>query len=420
MLDRLRNNSLIENIFSLSILNGLNLILPLVTIPYLVATVGSAHYGIYSIVYSIVQYALLVSNYGFSYTSTKQIAQNRDNIETVSWIFSSTILAKIILSAISIVVCAGIVQLFFPKYMLVYLCGLGIILGDVINPVWLFQGMENMKYLTISNGVAKIIFTLLIFVFVRNSDDYVYIIFLNSIGFLTGGIVSIVIARFVFQIKFTLVGLKDAWKQIREGQVVFFSTVFTNLFNNSFVVILGLFVSEYSVGIYAAVDKIIKAAKILVDPISNALFPHVSRIFKENGNMENVSRLFHYGKVIGCLLLSIVVVLDLTAPFVCNIFLKSIADESIMMIRLLSPVIVLGGLNYVFGVVGLINLGSQKAWLKNLFISSLAGISFLLLTVKSIDIMAAVVGTIVAELSLFIMTIIELIKLKKEDCICRQ
>ncbi len=420
MLDRLRNNSLIENIFSLSILNGLNLILPLVTIPYLVATVGSAHYGIYSIVYSIVQYALLVSNYGFSYTSTKQIAQNRDNIETVSCIFSSTILAKIILSAISIVVCAGIVQLFFPKYMLVYLLGLGIILGDVINPVWLFQGMENMKYLTISNGVAKIIFTLLIFVFVRNSDDYVYIIFLNSIGFLTGGIVSIVIARFVFHIKFTLVGLKDAWKQIREGQVVFFSTVFTNLFNNSFVVILGLFVSEYSVGIYAAVDKIIKAAKILVDPISNALFPHVSRIFKENGNMENVSRLFHYGKVIGCLLLSIVVVLDLTAPFVCNIFLKSIADESIMMIRLLSPVIVLGGLNYVFGVVGLINLGSQKAWLKNLFISSLAGISFLLLTVKSIDIMAAVVGTIVAELSLFIMTIIELIKLKKEDCICRQ
>lgn len=420
MLDRLRNNSLIENIFSLSILNGLNLILPLVTIPYLVATVGSAHYGIYSIVYSIVQYALLVSNYGFSYTSTKQIAQNRDNIETVSWIFSSTILAKIILSAISIVVCAGIVQLFFPKYMLVYLLGLGIILGDVINPVWLFQGMENMKYLTISNGVAKIIFTLLIFVFVRNSDDYVYIIFLNSIGFLTGGIVSIVIARFVFHIKFTLVGLKDAWKQIREGQVVFFSTVFTNLFNNSFVVILGLFVSEYSVGIYAAVDKIIKAAKILVDPISNALFPHVSRIFKENGNKENVSRLFHYGKVIGCLLLSIVVVLDLTAPFVCNIFLKSIADESIMMIRLLSPVIVLGGLNYVFGVVGLINLRSQKAWLKNLFISSLAGISFLLLTVKSIDIMAAVVGTIVAELSLFIMTIIELIKLKKEDCICRQ
>ena len=196
MLDRLRNNSLIENIFSLSILNGLNLILPLVTIPYLVATVGSAHYGIYSIVYSIVQYALLVSNYGFSYTSTKQIAQNRDNIETVSWIFSSTILAKIILSAISIVVCARIVQLFVPKYMLVYLCGLGIILGDVINPVWLFQGMENMKYLTISNGVAKIIFTLLIFVFVRNSDDYVYIIFLNSIGFLTGGIVSIVIARF--------------------------------------------------------------------------------------------------------------------------------------------------------------------------------------------------------------------------------
>ena len=212
MLDRFRNNSLIENIFSLSILNGLNLILPLVTIPYLVATVGSAHYGIYSIVYSIVQYALLVSNYGFSYTSTKQIAQNRENIDTISWIFSSTILAKIILSTISIIVCAGIVYFFFPNYMLVYLLGLGIIIGDIINPVWLFQGMENMKYLTVSNGVAKILFTLLIFVFVRESDDYIYIILLNSIGFMTGGIVSLFVSKSVFHIKLKYVSIKDAWK----------------------------------------------------------------------------------------------------------------------------------------------------------------------------------------------------------------
>ena len=130
--------------------------------------------------------------------------------------------------------------------------------------------------------------------------------------------------------------------------------------------------------------------------------------------------MFHYGKVIGFLLLSITIAHDVTAPLVCNIFLKSIADESIMMIRLLSPVIVLGGLNYVFGVVGLINLGSQKTWLKNLFISSLTGISLLLFTVKSFDIMAAVIGTIAAELLLFIITIIKLIKLKKEDSICRQ
>ena len=90
-----------------------------------------------------------------------------------------------------------------------------------------------------------------------------------------------------------------------------------------------------------------------------------------------------------------------------------------MMIRLLSPVIVLGGLNYVFGVVGLINLGNQKTWLKNLFISSLTGIIFLVIMVKSIDIMAAVVGAIAAESTLFIITMFKLNKLKKEDCICR-
>lgn len=418
MLDRFRNNSLIENIFSLTILNGLNLLLPLATIPYLVATVGSAHYGVYSIVYSIIQYVLLVNSYGFSYTSTKQIAQNRDDIDTVSWIFCSTILARVLLAVVAILVCAGIVIFFFEDYFFLYILGLGIVVGDILNPVWLFQGMENMKYLTICNGIAKISFTLLIFVFVRESSDYIYIILLNSIGFLLSGFVSLIIARRIFHVKFVWVGVKDAWKQIQEGKVVFFSSVFTNLFNNSFVVILGLFLSESSVGIYAAVDKIIKAAKILVDPITNALFPHMSRKFHGNRNGDNVRRLFNYGKLLAFLLVIIAIVLDLTAPLVCDIFLKSIADESARMIRLLSPVILLGGLNYVFGVVGLINLGCQKTWLRNLFISSITGVIVLVGTVHTLGLMSAVVATILVESILFVTTTNKLLKLKKEDAIC--
>lgn len=38
----------IENFFSLSILNALNVLLPLVTLPYMLHVVGKANYGAYS------------------------------------------------------------------------------------------------------------------------------------------------------------------------------------------------------------------------------------------------------------------------------------------------------------------------------------------------------------------------------------
>ena len=80
---------LIESFISLSVLNGINIILPLIPLPYLVQTIGLSRYGAYSIVYTILQYVLLISAYGFNYTTTKQIAQNRNNIDKHQGSFTS-------------------------------------------------------------------------------------------------------------------------------------------------------------------------------------------------------------------------------------------------------------------------------------------------------------------------------------------
>ena len=74
---------LVANFFSLSILNGLNVLLPLVTLPYILNVVGKANYGAYSYVYVIVQYVILFSTYGFNFSATKQISQCIDDDESV-------------------------------------------------------------------------------------------------------------------------------------------------------------------------------------------------------------------------------------------------------------------------------------------------------------------------------------------------
>lgn len=411
MFSKFKKSTLLQNIVSLTILNGLNLVLPLVTIPYLIATVGSANYGAYSISYSIVQYVLMVSTFGFSYISTKQIAQKKDSLTEVSRIFYATIYAKILLALVASVICFGFVYFFFPKYMRMYLLGLGIVVGDIFNVVWLFQGMENMKYTTITNGIAKLLFTLLIFICIRHESDYQWIIVLNAIGFLMGGIISFIIAHKIFHITFLHVSFQEVITQIRESSTVFFSSAFVNLFNNSFVVIIGLFLSESMVGVYAAVDKIIKAAKLVIDPISNALFPHVARNFVGHTNQENVTMLFSYAKKIFFLLLAITAALFIFSPLICRWFLPSISEESAYLLRLMSPLVILGGMNYLLGMVGLITLGAQKIWLKILFIGTVSGTILLLVTVHWWGITSTAISQMTIEGISLILCIYHLYKL---------
>ena len=67
MIDIRKYKQVIENFFSLSILNALNVALPLVTLPYILHVVGKANYGVYSYVYAVVQYVILFSTYGFNF-----------------------------------------------------------------------------------------------------------------------------------------------------------------------------------------------------------------------------------------------------------------------------------------------------------------------------------------------------------------
>lgn len=414
MKKNIRQNVLLKNIFSLTILNGLNLFLPLVTIPYLIATIGSSNYGAYSIAYSIIQYVLLVSTFGFGYTTTKLIAQNKSDILFVSRTFYATIMAKLLLGICAAVVCLVVVLLFFSNYIILYLFGLGIVLGDLLNPVWLYQGMEDMKYITLVNGLTKILFTALIFIFITSPNDYIYVLLFNSIGYLSAGIISFIIAHKRFGIRYLKIYISDVFSQIREAWVVFCSSAFVNLFNNSFVVILGLFVSESSVGIYAAVDKIIKAAKLVVDPISNALFPHLASKFGENSNKDNVRMLISYSGKLFIILLTIMIITDIAAPYICNTFLNSIKNETTVLIRYMSPLIILGGMNYLLGMVGLINLNSQTTWLKILSTASIGGLILLLLTVKRYGIEAAIWSSLFTESLLLALIIGKLHKIKNE------
>ena len=399
-----RHKRIIENIFSLGIISGLNILIPLVTLPYLIRTVGIDNYGAYAIVYAMIHYGILFSSYGFSYSTTQQIAQNRDNKEVINHIVHATLTARILIMLIISLIMGIVCIIVYPiQYFIMYLWGLGMIIGDILNPIWLYQGMEKMRFMTIVNLISKSVFTALIFIFIRKESDYPYITLLNSIGYIIAGSVSLIMAYRYFDLHPLIPKRCHIIHQFKSGWYIFLSTISMTLYRNSNVFILGFFLPSGLVGIYDGAEKVIKAFQVIINPVSSALFPHIARSFKNRSFSLQWQTIKRLSKIMSILLILLSGIAFFTAPLANRILLDNQETGAIELIRIMTPVIFFGGLNYILGIVGLVNAGEKKSFFHCVMTSGISSILLLLILVKPFGLYSGGIAMVICELSLFIM-----------------
>ena len=410
-----RYRQVIENFFSLSILNALNVLLPLVTLPYILHVVGKANYGAYSYVYTVLQYVIMFSTYGFNFSATKQISQCRDDKEAVSRIYNAVIACKGVIAILLSVLLFLSSRIVFKDEagQLMFLYGLGMVVGDIFTPVWLFQGMEKMKYMTLVNASSKVLFTVLIFIVVRERDDFGLLILLNSFGYLLAGLLSLILVYRQFHIRFCRTTIKELLFQIKEGGAVFGSTFGMNLYRNANVIILKQFVSDDLVGIYSAAEKVIKGFQSLISPAAQALFPHLSLRFKGKTVKDNVKLLRKISIPFTAVVVAVTVGVYLFAPMISNILCGKEFVACVPLIRIMTLVILFGEINYLLGIVGLINMDGQRYFFRSVLITGIFSVVFMLLMTPCHGVYAAAWAMSMSEILLFMLCLLSLYRINK-------
>ena len=283
----LENNGikvLIENFIALFSLQAVGYIFPLITFPYLTLHLGVEGFGKYVLVQTIFIYLDLIVSYGFRITATDLISKSNKNSEEVSKIFCAVMGAKVIL--ILLVTLFLFISMLFVPFLnnnsTLIICGLPYLIGNFLFPVWLFQGLQRMKYITYIHIVSKVLFTCLIFVFVKDANDIEYAIGSYSFGFLIAGIISVIIAFKKFSLKIHFPGFSSIKHQFVNGYYIFLSQFSVGMYSSVNILILGGLTSELSVGIYAIANKVYTIVTALGTPFSRALFPFMSNKFNSN------------------------------------------------------------------------------------------------------------------------------------------
>ncbi|MBP2658170.1 MAG: rfbX 2 [Firmicutes bacterium] len=240
---------------------------------------GPEKFGLIAFAQAFIQYFVIITDYGFDLSTTREISINRNNEKKVQEIVSSVFIIKIILMFISLSVLCTVIFL-VPQFRTewpIYIFTFGMVLGNIMFPTWFFQGMENMKYITMLNIIAKGIFTILIFIIVRTSEDYIYVPGVTSLGWIIAGLISIWFMICRFKIRPCLPSKSVILDRFRESTQFFLSRVSVSIYTSSNAFVLGLFTSNQMVGYYSAAEKLYSALRSIYQPLNNVLYPYISK-----------------------------------------------------------------------------------------------------------------------------------------------
>ena len=354
------------NFLSLFSVQGLNILLPLLTLPYLFRTLGAEKFGLIAFAFATITFFRVFVDYGFQLYATREISQNINDKNKTIEIFNTILSAKIILLIFSFLILTFLI-LFFEKFsnewILFYFTFLFVI-GETIFPVWFFQGVEDMKYIGYLNLFAKIFFTIGIFIFIQNESDYIIQPLLNGLGMIFIGIYSLFIINKKYNISFKFESIKNIKKVLIDSWNIFITQLMPNLYNNFSTFLLGFFTSMENVGYFSLATKIIDVANSIVTIIRNVTFPH---LIKDYSKFKQITKF----------MIIIAFVLAIGIFSTSNIILPHIFGEkvysSITIIYILAFSPILLAISSSFGANKLIILKRDKEYKKIIMNISILG-----------------------------------------------
>lgn len=265
-------------------LQGVNYIVPILVWPYLMVVLGAEQFGVFSFGMALAQYLMLIVDFGFNLTATKQIALAQGNQREINRVFSATMAAKMCLLVLTALVVAvvNILPAFTVYRKIIWITWL-MVVGNTFSMFWLFQGMGKVRWVAITNAVIKLCILPLTFVLVKTPADSYIAAWIQVAIFIGAGAVTVGMMCWLGMARPAIIQWKDVKEQLRGSWSIFLGNAATSVYTTLFVVILAYFVSSDEVGRYAAAEKIMRCAGFVIwIPFSQAYFPRVSRLSAEN------------------------------------------------------------------------------------------------------------------------------------------
>lgn len=371
-------------------------LIPLFTTPYLTRVLGADKLGIYSYTYSIVTIFFLIAALGINTYGQREIAYVQDNKKKRSIVFWELFIIRIISTIFS-----SFLLLIFSyttaKYSIYYKIFLIYVFANMFDITWLYQGIEDFKAVAIRNLVIKIIYFISIFILIKNTHDLGTYIFLYSI--------STLLTNFSFWINIQKVVEKpdrkalNIKKHLKSVLSFFIPQVASLIYTVLDKTMIGIIVPNISnVSFYEQASYIDKTILMLITTAGTVMISKMSYAFEKKDYSkvrEYILKIINFVWFLGCALsFGICAIIKNLVPW----FYGTSYLPVINLVYVMSPLIIIIGLNNVIGIQYLIPTKQQNKYIFAVICGAILNMILNIILISLLGAIGAGISSVLAEL----------------------
>lgn len=372
------------------------MILPLITAPYLARVIGAEGVGIYSYYNSITMYFIYFAMLGISNYGNRAIAKICNNKENCNKKFSSIYYLQLITSFIMLILFILYVVLFANDKIVASIFGIYFI-SAFFDVSWLFFGLQEFKTTSLRQIIIRILTFVCILYFIKGKNDLNNYIVIMCVGnFISAFSLWLISWK---KIKFKRCTMKEIMHHLKPCLILFIPIIATSVYRIMDIIMVGKMSNMNEVGYYENAEKLIYISLGLISSFSAVIMPKISNLIG-NKNIVRAKELFDDSMEIAMgigfsLGFGIMAVSKEFVPiYFGNEFIPSIALSIGLSVTI--PIITWA---CIIRTLFLIPNERDNVYMISVIIGAIVNIMCNLILIPRIGTMGAVIGTIIAELS---------------------
>ena len=377
---------LFPNLIGLYWIQALNVLLPALSLPFVLKAIGIEKFGLVSFYLSISMMLVMAVDAGLPQTALRLMSKvqhhRRRPSRTIQRIFYATQQVRAIFSLIlmSITVAIAFSIPMTQEHRVMLLLGMLNVLGTLSLPAYYFVATQQSHVLAICHLAGRGPIALIQIFCIHDPSQAVLVMFLNSIATLfSGGVAHFYLRRFnLGSIKqYLALNQRQCVFMLRSSGHLIPTQYCQAIIANAPTVLLGVFQSKANAGTYAAIEKIARIGIAFLEPITAAVLPILAQ--RSGTATKQRSRVT---LIVCCVAIVSASFLAIAAALIAKYLLGDESQETLSMLQLMSMWMCLTAINRHLEVTYFLSLNRLDQHKKIVTLLFPLSIALLLLTAQ--------------------------------------
>ena len=384
------------------ILSGTQVLLPLISYPYITRILGPVNLGKINYIDFLSQLFIIFAAFGIPVYAIREIAVVRNDAAKRAALIQEMVILHSLFALLASIIFIFVTIGQWNSSPLLYIFALANILLSAYSFEWYLQGMEAFRFAAIRTICIRIGMLVAFFLLIKNARDYPYYSGIFTTGFLLMAVINGY--KVVSENHFVRQHLKLR-KHLRPLWHFFLTTSAISIYIYFDTILLQqLTHNEQAVGYYTTTIKLVKICLVVLLAVGSVLMPRLS-FLASTGNTEAIK--LHLDK-------SLLFIVSLGIPISAGLYLLApeivvvVAGQAflpavpIMKILALLPLAI--GLSNLFCFQTLIPFNREKIFLRSVVIGGIASVALNILLIPYLAEQGSAWANIITEVIISIIT----------------